>query len=105
MKQYKVIVAEKAKTMLGAHIKFMAKVSLPAAKETKKRLLEAIRSLANMPKRFPFLDVDFIPRNKYRKMVVDSWYLVLYQVKENTVYVDYISIIEAHAFVEAGDCQ
>ena len=90
MKRYKVIVAEKAKTMLGVHIKLMAKVSLPAAKETKKRLLEAIRSLANMPERFPFFDEDFVPRNKYRKMFVESWYLILYQVKDNTVYVDYI---------------
>jgi plasmid stabilization system protein ParE len=90
MARYKVIVADRARNMLGAHIKFMVQVSPPAAREAKKRLLVAIRSLDKMPERFPFLDVDFVPRNKYRKMFVENWYLVLYQIKDNTVYVDYI---------------
>ena len=90
MARYKVIVADHAKKMLGTHIRFMAQVSPPAARETQKGLLAAIRSLAKMPERFPFFDDDFIPRNKYHKMFVEIWYLVLYQVKDNTVYIDYI---------------
>jgi len=90
MARYKVMVADYAKKMLGTHIRFMACVSPPAARETSKKLIAAIRSLAKMPERFPFLDEEFVPRNKYRKMFVENWYLVLYQIKNNTVYVDYI---------------
>ena len=90
MARYKVIVADRAKTMLGVHIKFLAQVSPSAARNTKTRLLATIRSLAEMPERFPFLDENFVPRGKYHKMFVDSWYLILYQIKDQTVFVDYI---------------
>ena len=90
MARYKVIVADRARKMIGVHVKFIAQVNRSAARETQKRLLAAIRSLAEMPERFPFLDVDFVPRNKYHKMFVENWYIVLYQIKDNMVYVDYI---------------
>jgi plasmid stabilization system protein ParE len=76
--------------MLGAHIKFVTRVSPSAARNTKARLLAAIRSLAVMPERFPFFDEDYVLRNKYRQMFVEKWYLLLYQIKDRTVYVDFI---------------
>ena len=90
MAKYSVIVANRAKLMLGAHIRFLAQIDPSAARETKKKLITAIQSLSQMPERFPFFDNDFIPRNKYHKMFVENWYLVLYQIKDNNVYVDYI---------------
>ena len=90
MERYEVIVADWAKTMLGTHIKFLAQVNPAAARDTKKRLLAAIRSLSQMPERFPFLDEEFVPRGKYRKLYVDNWYLILFQIKGMTVFVDYI---------------
>lgn len=32
----------------------------------------------------------YITQNKYHKMFIEKWYLVLYQIKDDTVYVDYI---------------
>ena len=90
MKRHKVIVAERAKVMLGAHVKFLAQVSPSAARKTKSELLTAIRSLANMPERFPFFEDESVPRNKYRKMFVENWYLVLYQIRDDSVFVDHI---------------
>jgi plasmid stabilization system protein ParE len=90
MARYKVIVSDRAKTMLGAHIRFMAQVSPAAARDTKGKLLTAIRSLKEMPERFPFLEEEFVPRGKYHKMFVERWYLLLYQIKDRTVYVDCI---------------
>jgi plasmid stabilization system protein ParE len=69
----------------------MAQINPSAARNTKAKLLAAIRSLSTMPERFPFLDEEFVPRGKYRKMFVERWYLLLYQIKEQTVYVDYIA--------------
>ena len=90
MQRYKVTIAERAKNMLGAHVKFSAQISPPAARKTKAMLIAAIRSLEIMPERFPFFDGEYVPRNKYRKMFVENWYLVLYQIRDNTVFVDYI---------------
>ena len=89
-KKYKVIVSDRAKRMLGTHIRFMAQVNKDAAKTKKQELMEAMRSLERMPQRFPFFNVTCIPANKYHKMYVENWYLVFYQIQDDTVYVDHI---------------
>ena len=89
-KKYKVIVSDRAKRMLGTHIRFMAQVNKDAAKTKKQELMEAMRSLERMSQRFPFFEEAYIPTNKYHKMLVSKWYLVLYQIQDDTVYVDYI---------------
>lgn len=89
-RKYKVIVSDRAKRMLGTHIRFVAQVSKEAAAAKKTELMAAIRSLSQMPQRFPFFDEVYIPPNKYHKMFVQKWYLVLYQIQDEIVYVDYI---------------
>lgn len=89
-KKYKVIVSDRAKRMLGAHIRFMAQVNKDAASTKKKEIITAIRSLNYMPQRFPFFEEAYIPPNKYHKMFIEKWHLVLYQIQDDTVYVDYI---------------
>ena len=89
-KKYKVIVSDRAKRMLGTHIRFMAQVNKDAAKTKKQELMEAMRSLERMPQRFPFFEETYIPTIKYHKMFVTKWYFVLYQIQDDTVYVDYI---------------
>ncbi|QGG48028.1 type II toxin-antitoxin system RelE/ParE family toxin [Heliorestis convoluta] len=88
--QYKVIVSDRARQMLAGHIRFLALKSPDAAHKVKNDLINAIRSLHIMPERFPFLEAEFIPPNKYHKMFVEKWYLILYQIKDQKVYVDYI---------------
>ena len=88
--QYKVIVSDRARQMLAGHVRFLAQKSPSATRKIKNDLMDAIRSLAAMPERFPFLDAEFIPFNKYHKLFVEKWYLILYQIKDQTVYVDYI---------------
>lgn len=88
--KYRVVVSERARQMLVGHVRFLAQKSPAAARKAKNDLMAAIRSLHQMPKRFPFLSAEFIPPNKYHKMFVEKWYLVLDQIKDQTVYVDYI---------------
>lgn len=76
--------------MLAGHIRFLAGKNPSAARKVKNDLMDAIRSLNKMPERFLFLEANFIPPNKYYKMFVEKWYLILYQIKNQTVYVDYI---------------
>lgn len=88
--RYDVIISDRARHMLGVNIRFLANVSPSAARKTKSEILETIRSLATMPERFSFFGAEHIPPNKYHKVFVENCHLVLYQVKDRTVYVDYI---------------
>ncbi|KKC47815.1 plasmid stabilization protein [Paenibacillus sp. D9] len=90
MPRYKIIVSDRARQMLAAHVRFHAENSPDAARKTKNELLHAIRSLAQMPERYPFLEAESISSNKYHKMFVEKWYLVLYQIQDEIVYVDFI---------------
>ena len=88
--KYKVIISDRAREMLGLHLRFLAQVSRPAAAKLKHRFLEETHSLQEMPQRYPFFNENYIPVNKYHKLYVENWYLVLYQIMDNTVYVDWI---------------
>ena len=89
-KTYEVIISDKAKRMLGTHIKFIAQVNKEAARKKKTPLISAMRSLKFMPQRYPFFENPYIPHSKYHKLYVENWYLILYQIKDNHVEVDYI---------------
>lgn len=47
--KYKVIVSDRAKRMLGTHIRFMTQVNKEAAAAKKKEIMAAMRSLRQMP--------------------------------------------------------
>ena len=87
---YEVVISNKAKEMLGKHIRFLAQVNKTAAKEKKREIILAIESLRDNPNRYPFLNVPYITQDKYHKMFVEKWYLIIYQVKDKVVYVDYV---------------
>jgi hypothetical protein len=89
-KKYTVIISERAKQMLTSHISFLAKVNKHSAKEKKNMIIKALNSLSQMPNRFPFFEEPYIPANKYHKMYIEKYYIVLYQIKDNYVFVDYI---------------
>lgn len=88
--QYKVIISDRTRRMLASHIRFMAQVNKETAKAKKNEIMSAMRSLNQIPQRFPFFNESYITPNKYRKMFIQKWYIVLYQIKDDTVYVDYI---------------
>lgn len=89
-KKYKVIISDSSKEMLKTHINHIAQLNKSAAVAKKKAIMTALRSLAWMLQRFPFFEEIHIPPNKYRKMVISNYYIVLYQIQQDTVYVDYI---------------
>ena len=88
--KYRVIISDRAKEMLGMHIRFLAQVNKSAATKLKSRLVEEMRSLQDMPQRYPFFNENYIPSNKYHKLYVENRYLVLYQIKDDAIYVDWI---------------
>ena len=73
MPHYKVFVSDRSRKVLANHVRFLAQKSPSAARKLKNELMDAIRSLHQMPERFSFLEAEFIPPNKYHKMFVEKW--------------------------------
>lgn len=55
--KYIVFMSEQAVKMLKLNIAFIAEVNVEAAAKQKKAIMEGIRSLEYMPKRYPFLHI------------------------------------------------
>ena len=89
-KLYTVIVSERATDMLIQHVRFLAQVSPEAADKLRSEIIGASKSLQNFPERHLEFSDPLLPSNKYRKMIVSRQYLLVYQVKGETVYIDYI---------------
>lgn len=89
-KQYKVIVSEKDYDTLSKIISYIALDSIEAAVKVKNEISKAMASLSYLPQRAPFLEGAFISYNKYRKLVVLRRYLIIYQCRDEVVYVDCI---------------
>ena len=75
--------------MITDHVYFLAGINPDAAETLRENIMGKIFSLRTMPERFPFLDIED-GESGYRKMLVSRWYLVLYKVEDDTVYVDYV---------------
>ena len=89
-KKYNVIFSDRATSMLLRHIKFLANVSKVSAQRLRKEIISEAKALENMPQIFPFMYFSQLPSNKYRKKLVAKRYLLIYQIKDNTVYIDYV---------------
>jgi len=89
-KQYNIIISDRAGEILIQHARFLAQVSIKAAEELRTNIIEAARSLQVLPERGPWLSDPALPTNKYRKLLVDKRYLLIYQIKDDTVFLDYI---------------
>lgn len=92
--KYEVIVSKRATQMLVSHSAFLARVNLEAAENLLCSFEIAVRSLEIMPYRCPRFSSDYITANKYRYLIFDKRYLIIYQVIDNKVYVDYI--VDSH---------
>jgi hypothetical protein len=88
--QYKVIVSDRAKDMLMQHVRFVAQINLQAANKLRAEIIEAVKSLESFPERNSWLSDPVLLENKYRKMIISRRYLLIYQIKGNVVFIDYI---------------
>jgi hypothetical protein len=88
--KYTVIISNKATKMLISHARFLTNVS----EETAQRLIDdftlSAKSLETIPNKNPWFYDSVIPVNKYRKLLFYKRYLMIYQIKNNWIFVDYI---------------
>ncbi len=89
--KYQIIVSEQAKRQLVAHAVFLSQSSPEAAERLVASFEKAANSLEMMPQRCPWLVNEYIPKNKYRFLVFEKRYLMIFQIQDNIVYVDYVA--------------
>ena len=75
--KYRVEVSQKAAQMLVSHAAFLAQV-------------RAADSLEIMPQRCSWLKGEHIPKNAYRFLLFEKRYMLIFQIADNTVYIDYV---------------
>ena len=85
----KVVISGAARKMLMDQGYFLATGNPAAAQALRSKLMTEIRSLAQMPERFPYLEPEN-RKSRYRKMFAPNCYLVIYTVEGDTVFVEYI---------------
>ncbi|PTQ55083.1 MAG: Death on curing protein, Doc toxin [Candidatus Carbobacillus altaicus] len=89
-KIYKVIISNEAAQMLVDHSRFLAQVSEKVALDLVAEFSAKAKSLEEFPERNPWISDPFIPSGKYRKLLMGKRYLLIYQIKGDIVYVDYV---------------
>lgn len=88
--KYQVIVSKQAAQMLVSYAAFLAWVSSDAAENLVVSFEKAANSLEIMPQRCPWFVAEYIPRNAYRFLVFEKRYMIIFQIKDDTVYADYV---------------
>ena len=88
--KYKVVVSKQATQMQVSHAAFLAQVNAEAAERLVVSFENAANSLDTMPQRCPWLMEEYIPRNVYHYLLFEKRYMIVFQIKDNTVYVDYV---------------
>jgi plasmid stabilization system protein ParE len=87
---YSVIISKRATQMLVNHAAFLSQVNEDVAENLVISFENAAKTLEQMPHRCPWLVGEFIPRNLYRYLIFEKRYLLIYQIKDKKVYVDYV---------------
>ena len=76
--------------MLLRHMKFLANVSVPASRKFLSAFKDAKAQLSTFPLSGPFADDPALPAQTYRKCLYYGRYNILYEVGDNSVYIDAI---------------
>ena len=86
--EYTVVVDPAVNDRMYDHFGFLARVNEEAAEKLLDKLTADMRSLKHMPYRNPVFNRPYIKSGKYRYMVSCERYLIVYQIVDNTVYID-----------------
>jgi len=86
--QYRVRIAPSAVDRMEEHFEFLAQVSSSAADKLRLELKKDIQSLQVMPYRNPSYRKCYLQPEKYRYLISQKRYRIIYQIVENTVFVD-----------------
>jgi len=87
-KIYQVVIDPSASDRMDEHFEFLAQINVDAANKLLNGLLADIGSLEKMPFRNPSYNRPYLPMGKYRYMVSNKRYRIVYQIDDDYVYVE-----------------
>jgi hypothetical protein len=87
-KVYQVIVASDANDRMYDLFEFLARVSVNAANKPLDGLLKDIQNLRTEPFRYPLFKHPYLQVGKYRYILSNKRYRIVYQIIGNQVFVD-----------------
>ena len=87
---YQVIVSKRAAHQLANQAAFVARLDERLAHSLVKEFNEAAQSLQRFPYRYPAIRSAECVTDKYRKMVFNKRYILIYQIKGETVYIEFV---------------
>lgn len=90
LSKYNVIISKKATQMLVSHAAFWAQVSVSAAERLTAEFEKVAKSLEYMPQRCSWFGDEFIAPNTYRYIMFEKRYMLIFQIEDYNVYVDYV---------------
>ncbi len=86
--KYQITVANRVRDDLLEQAAFVSRVSLSGARRYHREYLKILARLEENPFQFPVdLEID-LPGRTYRKAIFAKWFKVLFQVKDQRVYID-----------------
>jgi plasmid stabilization system protein ParE len=86
--KYQVIIDPAANSKMYEHFEFLARANVDAAYRLLDSLLSDIKSLESMPFRNPVYNRPYLPVGKYRYMISNKRYHIVYQICDSFVFVD-----------------
>lgn len=90
MHNYEVRISPRAAQLLREHAMFLSNANQNSANKFIEEFQNVSASLSSMPYQAPILHSDEFQNEKYRKLLFFKHYLLIYQIKDNTVYIEYV---------------
>ena len=87
---YQVIMSKRAAKQLVEQAVFVARLEEGLANKLVSEFRTAADSLEKFPYRNPILRSEIFTTEKYRKMIFAKRYLLIYQIKGERVYIEYV---------------
>ena len=87
-REYVIKISPVAASRLVEYAKYIATASETAAYRLIDEFEKSVDTLKQMPERCPFLLNPMIQDQKYRKLLFEKHYLILYQIKGDCVYIE-----------------
>lgn len=89
-KVFQVTVSKRATEILVSHAAFLSKISSEKAEQLVVSFESATKSLEKMPYRCPRISYEYMPDRKYRSLLFEKRYLIIFQISGETVFIDYV---------------
>ena len=88
MKKYRMVISPLAWDRVRRNQWVLDGFNPTYSNRVRRELSDTLREIRQNPYLFPLDESDGLPEKKYRRALFAKWYKIIYQVTENTIYVN-----------------